>query len=1260
MIVVCDISKTDKPVYWVWVTEAAKEVQSSNPNWQNQETVTLHIPTLNLLCEDSAEVIAHYVKEVNTLKAIHNKLAEIMGLNSSAISPSDLETYRHEPDKFLHKSIVPLLKTVGLLDSFETQSGQTITLISIEDREHLDRLKECAVALRDLRDRDTKTILDELSPQAGNFSDGVKAAYFNCRGVLCVHLQELAEAVTWYKQALALRPTESKYLCNLLFTQLLLSEQSATSEYSDLPRDWKANLDELLTRDPTFLPAIRLNAYHLARLNGPDAAEVYLRSSIAWEKDKLASIYCSADIYKSAGHFSRALSLLEEAEDQTAKMHGTHWELKAAIHLRLGLGKLGRNEECTIKGYGPSDLNFEELRKAFFFYKKSLADYSRRGYPMLCESAIVNFSTVAGILGKPQEAEIHCRQFLDHNPGSDSAQESLSGLLVHQDRAKEATVYLRDLYQRLPHSRSNYKNFATALLLAEDYLELLRILKDREANGFLDAEEEGFSRMLAAMALAETGEETEANKQLVQLERIPAERTSRAVIAKAEIIRRIYGDKERASAVFREGLSQYPNDGFLLTQYACHLGAPTPDTARELLEVLSRLSSQRQLFADEYYLLINAQLLMQREEDASNTLQEASQKYPESSKLILAKASVLWRLGREEEAYRAVSDFLKTHTSYTALREAAALARDTGRLDEAISLFERVVKQTTDFSEKAQIHAQLYLLKRMRKDAPKEILRHVIEFGKTSDESPEREAQFFMMFLMTPGEVDREDPEIVQWQNELRTRMQRFSTAYPKFSGFRAFKIDQTRSTNDQLFDIFTEIIAQILPQELAKSSFLISARSNIWPLTLRAKLFPASSSIFDLWNTCIESKEFSHGLHIWHNDNDLGKEILSLQSAHQICMDLTAILTLAHLDILQLVSQHFNLIIISKGTRQSLETHLYHGENPYPIVAKIEKWRLANLRKIRVRDGRASRQLSSAFTKTSGTSLIEPPDIRSIDELLDDGIGESVLLARKLGLVLYSDEASLRSIAAKEYSVPTASTISMLKHLADIHAISQIQYLSYLAELIKSNFRTIPFSHWHLNLLLQELLSSSKKAIRSEDLTAHPVMGVFLRQFGDTTIDEGFLYRVAVDWWVSAILNRDIPNDLLPELMEPISAKLALWRMYSGVIHNLENEEELRAAGLWAAFLWRCYIAEPVEGYNAWIAIKDCCHRIIHDPQRRHRILFEKLPEKLYKFLMQEPGISADRRLSLFAQIPLTFPGYDADRSLLEKQFMLLWTRMK
>ncbi len=1259
MIVLCDTSKPTLPIFWVWVSDAVAEIQSLNQDWQNQETVVVHIPTQNMLSASSNDVIERYLKETDAAHAIERKLGEMLGLNVSVSATTDLTKYRYQPGDYLQKKVVPLLKSAGIIDTLETESGKTTELLSPTDRERFSKLKEAALALKVLRDRDAGKILDELTIQIEDSAESIKALYYNCRGVLCLHVGDTSEAQDWYDKALALRPWESKYLCNSLFAQFHLWVRNPIAERIDLPIDWENRLNKLLEREPNFIPAMRLKAYYLAQTMGTSLAVDYLRSSAAWNMDRMGTLHCAADLHREAGEFAQGLALLEELETTNSNVDGSHWELKGAIQLRIGLGKEGIKSETIIHGLGSADFDFTQLNAAFASYLKAMKEHAGRGFPLLSEPAVVNFSTLAGLLGKPDQAELYCRQFIDQNPGRPEVQASLAGLLVQQDRAKDALVYLRDLYGGNSRAASYYKNLGVALLLAEDFIELLELLNEREGTGFSSTDEEAFSRLLAAIALAETGEEVEAKKQVVLLQQMPSE-IPRATIAEAEIIRRIYGDKERASEVYRKGVAKEPNDGFLLTQFACHLGMPTQETCEELINILTRLSAQRELTPEEYVTLINSHLQMDHPEVAETILLKASERYPQNPQILFATSSVFWRLGNEEDAYQAISKFLKLHSSYAALREAAILANETGRLDEAIMLFERLAKKTKDIQEKGQVHSQLYMLKRIRKDTPKEILRHVMEFGKTTNETPEKEAQFFMMFLMTPGKADPLDSEIQGWQSELQQRINRFSAAHPNFRGFKAFKIDPSKSSHEQFNEMLTELIAHTLPRELATVSFRLSARNSIWPLTLRAKLLPEFDSIFELWNSCIKSDEFSHAIHIWHNENSLERELLSAKHANQICIDISGLLTLAHLDLLDLISTRFDLIYLSKGTKRTIDSGLYRWDSPHPIAEKIEKWRRANLSRIRVRDGRPpkSPQILSAVGEDS--SIMAQQNTASIDELLGDGIGESLLLARKLGITLYSDESFSRTAATTEYQVPSISTVSFLRHLTESNTMHAIEYLGYMARCIESNFRTIPFNVWHLNVLTKHVVHQSSGMVRSSDLIDHPILGVFIRQFGDTSIDEQSLFRIAVDWWHVSMFENDLPYELLPEIMEPTSAKLSVWRMHSGVMHDVKNEDEIRAAELWAAFLWRCYTSDPKVVYKAWLAIKECCSRIWMDPPKRRRILFEKLPEKLYKFVAREPGLSNDARLSSFVQIPLNFPQLDPDRTTLETRFLLLWNRQR
>jgi hypothetical protein len=60
MLAICDEGKSEEPIYYVWLNEALKEIQQSNPQWYRQETISIRIPSSNVLENSKIDEIENY------------------------------------------------------------------------------------------------------------------------------------------------------------------------------------------------------------------------------------------------------------------------------------------------------------------------------------------------------------------------------------------------------------------------------------------------------------------------------------------------------------------------------------------------------------------------------------------------------------------------------------------------------------------------------------------------------------------------------------------------------------------------------------------------------------------------------------------------------------------------------------------------------------------------------------------------------------------------------------------------------------------------------------------------------------------------------------------------------------------------------------------------------------------------------------------------------------------------------------------------
>jgi tetratricopeptide (TPR) repeat protein len=708
-----------------------------------------------------------------------------------------------------------------------------------------------------------------------------------------------------------------------------------------------------------------------------------------------------------------------------------------------------------------------------------------------------------------------------------------------------------------------------------------------------------------------------------------------AIIAKASI----EVDQQQKINIYRKGFVEFPGNERLLDQYLGELIPVKKDTAKEVLEVVTKIKEHRQLLPEEYYNLGHAYLLLNNPEKAEEVFRSGVDRYPSMQRFLFDHAVTLYILGHEDKSYSELKRYIEGgKRDYSVLKNLAIVSENTGRTEEAIKFLSAALKKVTNDDEKGEIHCQLYELKRRKTFPPKDLLFHIVEYGKTTNSIPDLEARYLMLFMMAPEMPEYEkDPEVAAWVSDFRKRLKAFTTAYPNFKGLRVFSLPEAATGEQIRQEIMSTIAYMALPHDLATASIKIATRSGEWPTVFRAH-YLYSKSIFDYWGYCIESKESQHAIHIWRPTNDLNVEATNAGEAHAVCIDITALLTLAQFDLLSALNT-FEQIIMAWETKKTIEKEMNGFKTPNALTKKIYDWETKNKHKIRTRgipddsEEDYKQTASGLFMKTE----------KSIKMIFKDGIGETLLLAQKLGLPLYSDESYIRSIGESTYKTKTFSTLGLLQHLGQKKYVSLREETKILSQMIERNFMIIPFTPFHLQSRLDELLQAKTegvKYIRSDDLKKDVVMMSFMGQFADLTLHDSMV-RIALGWWLLLIDDPDMPDEQLAECMYYPIYSLSMQTKSTILGRKIyEDEQEKRVAGILALFLWHVYKKNKAKITKAWSAIKSSCTRYF--PSKEGKVIFNFLLNFLKKYIEKDDSLNDSQKAAALFEISESIPFVD------------------
>ena len=207
-------------------------------------------------------------------------------------------------------------------------------------------------------------------------------------------------------------------------------------------------------------------------------------------------------------------------------------------------------------------------------------------------------------------------------------------------------------------------------------------------------------------------------------------------------------------------------------------------------------------------------------------------------------------------------------------------------------------------------------------------------------------------------------------------------------------------------------------------------------------------------------------------------------------------------------------------------------------------------------------------------------------------------------------------------------------------------QEVNLITDLIKRNYRWVPFSNLHLNARLRRILHFSRGErvpINLETLRQDERMWLLMRNFGETTINEDLRLRWAMKWWLSIIQSDFFDRPILTACMNyplDIVVTTSKTSVLTGNVPKLEREE--RAAKLLAFLLWASYVKSERRITEVWLAIRDCVENLF---PKRELMVFARMPNQLLDAANHSRSFTPDKKTNLLYDLISRIPSVDKER---------------
>jgi tetratricopeptide (TPR) repeat protein len=796
---------------------------------EDQQSATLRVP-LEHTFGSSIEPIERGVRNRHANDKINRAIAQMIRapIGLPADSPVE-ETF--DVRNYVRSEVTPRLERMGLAETGEEDQGVAYTPDQVAFRERVVKAGSLATVFKD---SEAAAIVADLEASSVGMPPKLRAAFYNLKGLLETHNDDLEKAVVQFELARSLNAEEQQILINLLTAQYALFKTD--SDRWSLSNGWEGALDKFLEANPKSLSGVRLKMWMLSETAGANAAAEFLNKQSLSEADRKAAEIALAEFYMFGNDPQHALDLLNKIDVPPKGQEAHFFGVKAQSLVLMAIPgiKILGDGRVWVQGLGPTDVDFVRLQEACNAYEQALIKIGDEAPPHLVEQIYSSAAYTWFLRGNYDRAIQIADAFLLTHPNSQAPNAAMAAALFQTREVSQAVPFARKALDANDPTGTSYRNLLLILMASDYFDDALDLVERRSTQKFFSSEEENLSYQIAAIAHAEIGNFEEAHQCLALLSGKEDARAS-MTLAEVEVWRRENRTSADLLARLRAGLEKDPSNPFLLTALVRELGWPNESDrgkADEMISAINTISRSRQLLPVEFAALGHSYLVLDKVDDAERVFRSAIARYPQETRFTFERAQALTVAGREDEAYVALGDYLRQAKGDSLdYRNAAFLALTTDRLDVAIKMLQIAVSRSKEPKERGELHSILWELKRRRGDSPKEILAHAMEFGRIIGDEPDLEARFLMMCLLTPlQEGDRSEPAISTALVEFRGRLTKFTTKYPNHRALTAIEVPVSLSDREQAEHFMQEVAYLTLPRRLAAQQMELSARGGPWP----------------------------------------------------------------------------------------------------------------------------------------------------------------------------------------------------------------------------------------------------------------------------------------------------------------------------------------------------------------------------------------------------------------------------------------------
>ena len=1044
MLVVCDLSKNIDPRkavgYYVWIHDQLKDILGNEPHIDDvQQTHTIHVPIDNHFTSEL--YVADYCTQVLQLKRAADGLFDAISQTyDEPANVNALESINAISDRVRHQGRL-------FLESISSES--TTPWLQAPQGSIARRLADVDEQLRRFDHSRASEILETLDENPQKYSKQEDAEYQYLLGRVHSLQGNHVAASHCYKKAVRRLGQEPKYIVAWTEEQInryasLNVERVCRRLLRMLP---KSDREEIVALKCKLLAAVGNHEEAFTTISQLPTSRQHLQYGL---------------LYTIRNDWMQVKETCERGlkDPSIAERHRGHLlilKARATFNVMLERTKFATGES-PIPLTGPAGVDSKLLNECWTECYAALKFLSRMGWPLEVEN-LAEFISIPAVASNNHHSILQdLHQAAARRPHLTALQASLEHVAI---ACGDLPIALEAI-SRQPKSHELSRRKAFLSYDSGDKSQTLAVVLE-ELERQRGKGEEPDPQLIAIGAVAahdllDITHETELSTQLGMNPDWGGD------LATYNYLVRISDSPLETSAALGgllQAYEEFPSNALVLGTLLPVLDTKTQEGARIYIEILERVTSERQIAFSETMKLAEAHLTLEDWQALRSLANDAMVRFEENDRVVALKALSLECSGETGQALRTLGRILdKGKHEPLALNMYINIAVRCGFAGRAIEQATRMLQQEDDSDRRKELLRLLFILK-MNSDAPKEELYNIAwRYGRLVNRADEVDEGMFLQlyfFATQTGDVEIPNSHVSEFQQRLETYVQEF----PKSQLLRSVCVPESEDAGEFLRVLERELgFDDERRRWIKKTVRELHEQAAPIPFAWRPRnVLVNVGDIFHLWEISKNSSKDAKEFHLAMFLNAKGTRP-NLHRLEEIpILDLLSLITVSELELLDVLFLVFGRIAITKSTLLDLQS--LSGPYVGSLFRNSAKMLVETLR------GRID-------------SIIQPGDpqggrpgrrwreLESAEELKE--------LVRSDRFVGYSDDAFMRLyLDESEVGGDSICTYDLLIEAERRGILSNKEIGNRIAKLAKWNVIGVPVSMSHLFCILPEEIDSTQ-----------------------------------------------------------------------------------------------------------------------------------------------------------------------------------------